>query len=736
MSFAVSLPWWALTLVFAAVLAVAWGSYAGAIVPLSRRRRAALMTLRAVALGLLVACLLRPVRLMPPDSARDAVLPILVDVSRSMRLDDGQGGSRLDRAGGLVQHEIVPALAGRYATEVWTFGDTLARAGDGALAANGSRSDLATALRDIRERYRDRPMAGVIVISDGGETGGDPARVVDDGAAPIYTVGVGSSQLHPDLEVVDVTAGDAAIEDASVDLTVSAINRGSAGAFDVRLLENGQPIDLRSVTPSSANSPVRAVFTVSPSAEAATLYTIEIPAGAGEPVVENNRRSVLVQTPGRRRRILIVEGAPGFEHSFMKRALTADPGLEIDSVVRKGRDAQGDATFFVQAAAERAPLLGAGFPNDREALFAYDAVVLANVDPEALSGVELQAVADFVAVRGGGLLVLGAKSFAQQGLARTALEEVLPVALSGRDIGVLQVAARARSKGGVVLTADGEAHPAMRIGANADENARRWRAVPSLAGASTLGAPRPGAQVLAVLNMAGAQRPLVAVQRYGQGRSMIFAGEASWRWRMQMPASERTYELFWRQAARWLASGAPDAVAVSLPATADGGETSTLVVDVRGSRFEPLADADVEVRMTTPGGDVRQMAPSLLDAATGRYGVDVSFDDPGIYRIEAEARRGGAVIGAARQSLLVGGFDREFADPRLNEDVLRRVALASGGSYFPADSAGRLPALLASTEVDPGAPRVQELWHNVWIFAAVVLMVSLEWMLRRRWGLR
>jgi hypothetical protein len=45
-------------------------------------------------------------------------------------------------------------------------------------------------------------------------------------------------------------------------------------------------------------------------------------------------------------------------------------------------------------------------------------------------------------------------------------------------------------------------------------------------------------------------RPLVAVQRYGQGRSMIFAGEASFRWRMQLPSEDHTFELFWRQAAR------------------------------------------------------------------------------------------------------------------------------------------------------------------------------------------
>ena len=52
----------------------------------------------------------------------------------------------------------------------------------------------------------------------------------------------------------------------------------------------------------------------------------------------------------------------------------------------------------------------------------------------------------------------------------------------------------------------------------------------------------------------GTARALAAVQRFGLGRTMIFTGEASWRWRMQLPSSDRTYETFWRQAVRWLAA--------------------------------------------------------------------------------------------------------------------------------------------------------------------------------------
>src|SRR5262249_22510443 len=144
--------------------------------------------------------------------------------------------------------------------------------------------------------------------------------------------------------------------------------------------ENGRAIQVARLTPAAANTPVHHVFRASPQRGAATVYTVDTPILPGEPVPENNSRSVLVQGPTRPRRILLVEGAPGFEHSFLKRALTADQGLEVDAVVRKGKDDRGANTFYVQAAHSRGEALVAGYPQTLEALSAYDAIVLANVE--------------------------------------------------------------------------------------------------------------------------------------------------------------------------------------------------------------------------------------------------------------------------------------------------------------------------------------------------------------------
>jgi len=187
---------------------------------------------------------------------------------------------------------------------------------------------------------------------------------------------------------------------------------------------------------------------------------------------------------------------------------------------------------------------------------------------------------------------------------------------------------------------------------------------------------------------------------------------------------------------RWLSSGAPDPVS-TVPLTGImPGMTATVATDVRSAAFQPVRDAEVSVKLTLPGGEVRDLKPTLLDARTGRYAAEARFDQAGVYRVVAEARQGTNILGRSEEWTLVGAADLEMTDPRLNEDVLRRLSRASGGRYLAAGDLSRLPSLLASAQGDPGPPRLQELWHSIWLFAVVVVLLSIEWFFRRSWGLR
>jgi hypothetical protein len=169
MHFAYALPWW-----LAIALAAAVGT-AGVFTrrPLSADARSAARWSRcARSSGLLVLFFFRPIA-SPP---RQPVLATLscrcfVDVSRSMRLADADGGSRAPKPQRFLKTQPIPALSTHFQTELFSVGDGLAPVTMEGLGADARRTDLAGSLSAVRERYRGQRIAGVIVVGRRGHWG-------------------------------------------------------------------------------------------------------------------------------------------------------------------------------------------------------------------------------------------------------------------------------------------------------------------------------------------------------------------------------------------------------------------------------------------------------------------------------------------------------------------------------------------------------------------------------------
>ena len=86
--------------------------------------------------------------------------------------------------------------------------------------------------------------------------------------------------------------------------------------------------------------------------------------------------------------------------------------------------------------------------------------------------------------------------------------------------------------------------------------------------------------------------------------------------------------------------------------------------------------------------------------------------------------------------MLVGGADLEMTDPRLNRALLERLATRSGGRLLTDNQVTELPDLLKGAVPDAAMVVRRDLWHTGWSFAAILVLLGAEWILRRAWGLR
>jgi hypothetical protein len=152
----------------------------------------------------------------------------------------------------------------------------------------------------------------------------------------------------------------------------------------------------------------------------------------------------------------------------------------------------------------------------------------------------------------------------------------------------------------------------------------------------------------------------------------------------------------------------------------------------------PIRDASVDIAITTPDGRLLALhsAPDPDASVQGRYVARFTPDQPGIYRVKADATAGTTSLGSTSTSMLVGGADAEMADPRLNEAVLQRIAAASGGRMVPSDQIGSLVTALQAGVPSAALSVRRDLWHNAWSLVALIALLAGEWIVRRRWGLR
>jgi uncharacterized membrane protein len=657
----------------------------------------ALLALRAAAVVLLVLLLANPIlrtHRLPADARRVAVL---VDTSRSMGIRDAVGNaSRLDAACRLLREEkLLDNLKRLGRIELRAFdGGLRPIALDRAAAASGEISDLAGALAAAAAVKDPVPLAAIVVLTDGCETG---TRSAADRPVPIpvFPVGLGSvteaiSEI-PDVAVTGVRADRRALLHAALDVRVDLqAVRLEGETVTLQIARGEQVIVERPVRLGAGAQSVSLAFV--PREAGLQEFEARIVPHPRETIPENNARPFAVQVAAQRLRVFYYEGTPRWEYKFLTRELKSDAHLALHAVLRT----------HVDRAYQTGTGLGADelFPAGREALRRYDCILLGDVRARDLTAGQAAALRDFVSEDGGGLVVLACReSLAADGLPALGLEPILPVPLAAARI--LEGSFTVRP------TPDGVTHPAT-------SGIARFLPLETLFG---LGTPRAGAQVLLKAEGGPSDYPLAVAHRYGRGRVFFFASDSDWKWIMKHKdqGGGDLFVRFWGQAVRWAAQRDADPRPRAAIAVSTDREIYRLGepvrVRVQGEGIEGIREVAVgeEAIPLKPVGAILEGA--YLPRRAGVHALRV---------------------GEAACEFFVERPPGEFDRIALQEPLLRRIAAATGGQYFDAVSARNLPeALQASGAVK--LDTIEYAFAESWLpFLAAVAALATEWALRKR----
>jgi uncharacterized membrane protein len=708
---------------------------------ISRIDRVVLGTTRALALVIVLACLLRPTEVLSSAVAQRNVLAILLDDSRSMRVADVDGASRtsaMQRAFA-DSSALVRRLASRYSVRTFRFAAEPSPAPPATrLDASGGRTDLAAALNGVRSDLAGLPVAGVIVVTDGADNaGGDLGASILGLKArrvPVYTVGVGQERFSRDLSVTSVSAPPSVLAGSTVLIDAAIGVRGAGGEKTTLTAEaDGKIVASEEVTLPRRGDVLRTRLRVPPMPAGSYRLTVRARPIKGELVAENNEYSTVLDVRPGPARVLYVEGEPRPEFAFLRRAVAADSAVQVVGLMRSAEHK------FLRLGVRDSMELINGFPTRREELFRFRAIILGSVESSFFTGDQLRMLQEFVSQRGGTLLALGGRaSLAEGGYAGTPVSEVLPVMLNAprADTGAAPIELAVRP------TTAGRTHAALRLRDDEAASLARWDSLPKLTSVNRLGGLRPGATTLlsgrASEDRDAAEVPVLAFQRYGRGMGVVLGVQDTWLWRMHasIPLEDATHATLWRQTLRWMVEGVPEQVELAaVPARVAPGEPVELRARVVDSTFAPVGQASVLARITTPTGGLVDVPLERSPTADGTYTGRYVPTDRGSFAMSATARLASDSLRSVTGALLADDQGADVEQAELRTGLLRQVANETGGHYYPLSQAARLAEDVNFTESGVTQRDAHDLWDMPIVFLLLVTLLGAEWFYRRRRGL-
>ncbi|MCA9195356.1 MAG: hypothetical protein KDB03_26475 [Planctomycetales bacterium] len=733
---------------------------------------------KVLAVASLALCLLEPMKRTERPRPGANIMAMVVDTSRSMEIRAPEESmSRLERMRPALQSEATwqSRLAQDFDVRRYVFSDRLqARAELGELDFEGNNSSLQESITTLQNRFSKRPVAGMVLFSDGLATDKAQELLNDEFSFPIYPVVLGEETQHKDLVLSNaaVTVSSFELAPASVEATLEAIGLHGSDVV-VRLIDSkGETLEQQRLTLDSDQFSRRVRFQFQPSEPGFQFVSMRAMLAREdgeakeltsrvEVTTANNQLMFPVNRGGGPFRILYVAGRPNWEFKFLRRALEEDVEIKLQGLVRiakkepkfsfrdKGVEdvnplvagfsdneetaEQYDEPVLVRIGVGDEDQLKAGFPSSEESLYFYHAIIIDDLESSFFTPQQMMLLRKFVADRGGGLLMLGGQeSFIGGGYLDTPLGDVLPVYLRGQEKRELKDLPLRYQP-----TRDGALQPWLRLRANESDERQRLEEMPGFQVWNSVSDVKPGATVLSELIGAGASIPGLVSQRFGEGRSLALLVGDFWRWSMHRE-KEETDDLAqnWRQIVRWLTTDVPKRIEVDVAPPEQALEPFRVAVRVRDSLFKPLDNASVQLTVTEPDGKEVKATATLDSNKPGLYVADYWAQSDGGYRCQIDViGPDGEVFDPLQTGWAAQPSAIEFAKVQVDHDFLQSLAERSGGEVVKLDDLESFVAELPTKKVPISEARIEPLWHQPWLIVLAIGFLCLEWGLRRWKGL-
>ena len=657
-----------------------------------------------------------------------------------------------------------------------------------------SATDLTKALELVLREVPAEEITSVILFTDGrhnGDAGVESiARRFGSYGVAVSSVVVGGTVKPFDLAIASAGSPESVFLGDKVRFTVRvSATRANGRRSNLRLYkEQGEgdriekvKLDERAFTVEGDEWSREFKFTDIPKEQGVYRYHLVVEGVNGEFLKENNVRSLDVAVSDDRTNVLLVDSRPRWEYRYLRNLFYGrDKSVHLqDWLVHPDRIAGEDARELPPASAARpfGESEAGGFPTDRNAWRLFDVIILGDLGEDVLTPDVVEEIRSCVEERGALLVLIGGPEAMPYAIRNETLRDLIPVVYDPDSASHRDAPEEAFR---LMLTSAGRGHVVMSQSSSSAENEEIWQDVSDFRWRLPLKDVKPGAEVLAYAQpkqgdaagrlsavaesiaasieedpesalarleqMRGEQNRNALITSVTRGRGRVLMLTTDSMWRLRSKTGDEIHHRFWGQVMRWGAGERMRAGNAHVRLGTDflrygAGETVKAYCRVLDERFNGVDG--LEPRFVVRSPDMKRgqtFRPRLRPDSNGFYECEIpGCTEPGVYSITLECNEANERLGELFPVGLTTSFvvvttkhPAEEVEITATRDFVERIAATTNGKVSS-------PAEFAKLEEDFGggskkvADRIEyQLWSAPPLFILIVLLLTVEWIFRKR----
>ncbi len=591
-------------------------------------------------------------------------------------------------------NDLVSKLSSKYDVKTYSFSDSVKSGLD--FSGTGKLSNGAVLIEQLKDEVLNRNLGAVIIASDGiFNRGGNPLYELKQLNAPIYTIAMGDTIPKKDVLIADVSYNNLVYLDNEFTLDIEVQGyQAKDQTTKLTISENGVKVKEEQVQINSSqfvkNFPVK----LKANKVGVQKYTINVSNVKNEITTKNNTQTIFVEVIDARQKILLVAGSAHPDISTLKQAIELNKHYEVTVALADDLSQIQLSTFSLAILYQ--------FPGQF------------NPNQDFVNQLTTSKIPMW--------FILGAQSnvnafnqlqrLVKINRANGAIQEIFPLAEPNFTLFTIDPSAIKQ-----LIDYDPLQSPFGNLTFSGSQ--------------STLLSQKIG--------RVNTQTPLMFFMNDETRKMGFLLGEGIWKWKLEEAKDPQNLPLVNDIVSKTIQylSVKDDKrkfkVYTNKP-TFDENEHVVLNATLYNDAYEPVNSPDVNVQIKPENGKLFNYTFSKFGAA---YRLDAGSLPEGNYSYNASTTLGSQKY-TASGSFYVNALITEYQQTTANHQLLYTMAQQNGGKMF-------MPAQLASIadELDRNEQiktisyedrRYEELINFKWLFALIIVLLSIEWFLRKRNG--